>query len=319
MKYFLRKTAIFCFILGCITLLLMLVSNRIIDKGDYFKIKNTTKYIILGHSHAECDYNDLIISGLENFGQSSEIYYYTYLKTKKIIEANPQVKTVFIEFTNNRIDKEKGYNIWSDKYLSLRYSLYAPLMNFEDVVSMFIHNPKAILNSQFLSFKENLLFFLKSDPNFINHKRWGGYLYLNRDKTDSLVKTLPKDTTVKYVVPELSDPNMGYLSQTIDFCTQHQVAVYLIRSPLHPRWPNLNNEPSFQKLLKTKFATVEFLDFKNFPLKTTEYGDLNHLNHKGAKIYSQFFDRLLKAGLLSKTNKQEFINTEIEAVRKESH
>jgi hypothetical protein len=58
---------------------------------------------------------------------------------------------------------------------------------------------------------------------------------------------------------------------------------------------------------------LEYLDFLKFPLKNAQFADPEHLNHKGAKVFSQWFNQLLKKGLLEKNNKQDFINEEIKA------
>ncbi|EPR71857.1 hypothetical protein ADIWIN_3150 [Winogradskyella psychrotolerans RS-3] len=53
---------------------------------------------------------------------------------------------------------------------------------------------------------------------------------------------------------------------------------------------------------------MDYLDFSNFPLSNFQYGDLQHLNHKGANVFSEWFATLLQNGLLEKENKQAFIN-----------
>ena len=52
----------------------------------------------------------------------------------------------------------------------------------------------------------------------------------------------------------------------------------------------------------------ELLDLSEFPLTNDQFGDLEHLNHKGAKVFSQWFDQMLKKDLLLKKNKQEWID-----------
>ena len=87
--------------------------------------------------------------------------------------------------------------------------------------------------------------------------------------------------------------------------------VYLIRSPLHPKYEGYGNEFKFKELLNGEFKDVEFLDFANYLVPNNEFGDLEHLNFVGAKKYSLFFNRLMKEGLLQKNNKQRFIDEQI--------
>ncbi len=97
MSKFILKISIFIFSLF-LALLAFVLINRYF--GD-FKSKKEFHIIILGHSHSECAYNDSLISGVANFSQSGESYFYTFFKTKKLIEQNPNINTVLIEFSNN--------------------------------------------------------------------------------------------------------------------------------------------------------------------------------------------------------------------------
>src|SRR5690606_33903458 len=107
--------------------------------------------------------------------------------------------------------------------------------------------------------------------------------------------------------------NLRYLDKIIAFCKQNNVEAILIRSPLHKDY-NFDNETVFQNMLKTKYHQLDFLDFSEFPLSDDEFGDILHLNHKGAKKYSLWFDGLLKKELFQKTHKQKFIDKEIETL-----
>jgi len=40
-----------------------------IENGKYFSINKNTQYVVFGHSHAECSFNDSLITNFENYGQ----------------------------------------------------------------------------------------------------------------------------------------------------------------------------------------------------------------------------------------------------------
>ena len=42
-----------------------------------------------------------------------------------------------------------------------------------------------------------------------------------------------------------------------------------------------------------------------------DYADLEHLNYKGAKKFSLFFDALLKKGLIQSSNPEQMVQDEI--------
>src|SRR4051812_42187597 len=102
MKGFLLKFVLFI----SLSLLLLssgvIVINRIIARNATREIQRSSKYIILGHSHPECAFNDSLISGFSNFASSGESYFYTYFKLKNITERNRNIEAVFIEFSNNQ-------------------------------------------------------------------------------------------------------------------------------------------------------------------------------------------------------------------------
>jgi len=103
MRKFLIQIFLFSFSLLSVFLLVIIISNRVIDSKKIFKLPNKINYLILGHSHPECNFNDSLIDNTKNLAQSGELYFYTYLKTRKILADNKQVKAIFLEFTNNEI------------------------------------------------------------------------------------------------------------------------------------------------------------------------------------------------------------------------
>jgi len=290
------------------------VGYKSINNPLYFKLSDKTNIIVLGHSHPECAFNDTLIPNLSNFGMSGESYFYTYLKAKKIIPNNNQIKTVLIEFENSQIDKIMDSWTWDNEHIINNFPKYFPLLDYKDFCFLWKKNYKAILDCPPKSLMNESGFNLLT--KFIPHKgimynnRFGGYRYLIRDKTDSLIKCISKTNTNK-TKQEFSDSNIEYLSKIIQLCKINNVAVFLIRSPFHKKYDYYFNELKFQDIRKSNFSNVEFLDFKDFPLHNNQFGDLGHLNFKGSRVFSIFFDNLLDSGLLNRANKQDFINNQV--------
>lgn len=310
MKQFIKLSISFSIVLFTLIFALVNATEFIVNKNSVFKLNTDTRYLVLGHSHPECAFNDSLIDDLKNLSQSAESYYYTYFKTKKIIQQNPSIETVFIEFTNNQINESMNDCIWKEKYMSYRYPIYAPFMNLSDKSILVKNNLSGYFNSTSLSFKHNFKKIL--NRNFNYSKSVGGYLYLERDKTDSLVNNIKKDNPQSENLG-ISEYNIYYLTKIIDFCEEHGKRVVLIRSPQHSMSSDYSNERLYQKIRNNHFSSIEYLDFSKFPLDNSEFGDLEHLNHKGAKVFSIWFAQLLNMNILEKSNKQEFINGEIKA------
>ncbi len=316
-KYFILKFFNFLLFSFFTTFILIFSFNKVIEGGPYFKIKKDTKYLVLGHSHPECAFNDSIIDNLENFGKSAESYFYTYIKLKSLIKSNRQIKTVFLEFSNFQIDDNwDSLYTWSDEMISWRYPMYSPIFEPSDLFFILKKNIKSVINSQSLSLTNNIKFLISKETNYPKFNQWGGYLYLIRDKTDSLLSVLSSDSLLNFnKMDKMSTTNIHYLLKIVEFCKENKVKIFLIRSPFHPKYPGFKNESYFQNILNAKLYNLEFLDFKNFPLENNEYGDLNHLNYKGSEKFSHFFKKLLKMNILSSNKKQEMIDNEIAMIK----
>ncbi|HEY1871200.1 MAG TPA: hypothetical protein VGG71_09085 [Chitinophagaceae bacterium] len=314
MRQFIRNLLLFFISFLALVLVIILFETIIINHQGKFRLEGKEKYIFLGHSHAQMAYDDKIIDSALNQASSGEAYFYTYIKLKKILENNSDRKVVFVEYSNNNIVREMNDWIWDDIHILERYKLYTayiPGKEFEFLVSK---NPKSTLLCQIRSVINNAYYILRP-KNIKADSMMGGYVYLVRDKTDSLLKASAGGTK-KNTDTGVSYENIRYLKKIIDLCKIYGVQVYLIRSPLHPKYDGFANERDFEKLLHNDLNGAEFLDFKDYPLPDSDYGDLEHVNYRGAKKYSVFFNSLIKKGLLQQTDKQKFIDEQMAFERK---
>lgn len=315
MKKFLIQISLFSFCLLSVFILIIILSNKIIDSKKIFNLPNKINYLVLGHSHPEGAFNDSLIANTKNLAQSGELYFYTYLKIQKILTDNKQIKTVFLEFTNNEIISDMEKWTKSDEQIVYRIPKYAPIMDVEDYNYIVPKNTMAFIKSLPIVFRNNVNTIIFKYDDFVASNDWGKYYYNKRQHLDFLLK-VEKQKSIKNDFSKFNDVNLFYLDKILNFCKTNDVKIYLIRSPFHKQEPvYMANENKFAEILKTKYINQTFLDFKDFPLLNDEYGDLDHLNYKGARKFSIFFNELLKNGLLEKTNKQQFINQEMEKIK----
>ena len=309
---FIKRT--FLFIALTIGLLVLIDFSTASIERQYadFKIESQPKYIVVGHSYPECAYNDSLITDFVNFSDSGDSYFYTYLKTKELIKQNPSIEIVFIEFSNNQIIEEMNDWIWGDIYMSRGYAMYGSFMSGSDKFTLFKNNNSDYFNALSVSVRKRIIRIIKKDFNFKN--RIGGYLPLKRVLPIKSIKDLdvPKpDAILKDYV--ISDDNLMYLDKLIGFCKSRNKRVILIRSPLHEKYSNYGNEGLFKDILNRRYGKLDFLDFIKFPVSNSGFGDLAHLNYKGAKVYSIWFNKLLVNGLLEKADMQDYINQSIKS------
>lgn len=321
MKTFLLKTLVFLITCALVITSVFLLTHSIIRNKSNFKLSTPVKSVVFGHSHPSYAFNDSLIGNFKNLAQSAQSNFYTYIKARNIIQNNPSIKVVFLEFTNNQISKIMDEWTWSSESMSHKLPTYLPLMNIEEIKLLYNKNPKLFVTNTSKSFRQNLI-----DICFLNFdytkNKIGGHKLLKGIDVDSLINNIDNkkntlsDNIETYdenskIYNKLSTINIDYLEKTIRFLKEMNIKVYLVRCPQHKKYKGLKNEETFIKIKKQKFNHIEFLDFNNFPVKNDEFADLDHLNYKGAAKFSKWFNELLRKGLLLKGNKQEFINSEI--------
>lgn len=311
MSRFLIKT--FLVIIASITVLLSLYFfvNKLVNKRAEFKLDKSVRYLVLGHSHPECAFDDSLIANFKNCSYSGESYFYSYPKIRNLLAQNPQVKVVFFEFTDNHLDDQlMNETIWSESNICNFYPIYSPFIGQEDAGFLFKKRSKNFLLAASISIKKQLIKIVSSNYDF---GKYGRYLYLVRDKTDSLIrhhKKLPVPAT-KADFSNNNHPNynLAYLVKCINYCREKGVKVFLVRSPQHKIYREERNEENFNITRMHYFPDIEFLDFNNCPLPDNNFGDLEHLNFRGARRFSIWFNQLIQEGLLEAVHKQEFINS----------
>lgn len=296
MKRFIFHTIVFSFIFTGVIIGTNSILSKYVSRNATFSIPHHITNVLLGHSHTECAFNDSLIQNTINLAQSGESYLYTYIKCKNIIDENPHITNVFIEYTNNQITTASHEFIWSNQYLEYRYPLYSPFMSMQDVTLLAQGNPKGFIRSYIIGLKTFAKQIVANDFEYI--PKMGGFLPLERmipENDRGLTVPIFKvfEITQKYIIPEFSDINLQYLRKTIDVCKKNNVQVFLIRSPLHSHYSNYTHEPAFNMTLQLQFADVPFLDFAAFPLQNKHFADLQHLNKNGANIFSVWFNEYL--------------------------
>lgn len=310
MKRFLLRTVLFIGLALIAVVGISVTINKWIDKKANFQIKKEASYVILGHSHVACSFNDSIIQNLVNLGQPQESFFYTVIKTKKFLPANPQFDTVLIGFSNTQIDPLMDEWTWGKKLIG-GYKKYGPFFSWPDYQLLMMKNFSGLMNNFSVALKLNIGNIVKRKLDY--SERIGGYQHLVGSKADSILQVRPSAKVNNGF--NISNTNINYLEKLIEYCRKNGKKVYLVRSPMHEKASGLYNDELYTQIINTRFKEIEFLDFKDFPLQNEELKDLDHLNYLGAKKFSVWFDSLVKDGLFQQENKQAFINKHLHKLK----
>lgn len=314
MKHFIKKTIGFSSLSILVVIVLLVGTNYIIKSLATFKIDKNVTQLILGHSHSECSINDAILKNSINLSSSGEAYFYNYQKLKIVIDDNKQINTVFIEFANSQVDSVMDDWIWGYEKMSFYLQYYSPFMDSEDLNVLLDQNSTDLVASYSVATRKQLYRILAGDYNLVDEM--GGFANSKLSKVDEMIANNKFNRTISES-HSLSETNLSYLRKMIDFCKDNNIKVFLIRSPQHPLYADLINEPVYQYVLKTQFSDVELLDFDAMYFPNSDYMDLHHLNYKGANKFTTLFNELIENNLLTSTNKQILIDERIKVYNKE--
>src|SRR5689334_17086815 len=124
MKRFILRILFYSTVSGILIVIALLWSSSIVRSNAQFKIPENVKTIVLGHSHPAEAYNDSLIEDFGNYANVAEAYFYTYFKMIQILDQNPNINTVLVEYTNDQINEERNRRIWGtdmSKRFKVRY------------------------------------------------------------------------------------------------------------------------------------------------------------------------------------------------------
>lgn len=243
--------------------------------------------VFFGASHIETSINDSIVLGAFNFGRSGERLEWIYAKVRMLKDINPQLDTIVIGLDNvlpfhgvDELDVEAP--------LFHPYNLLA--YDVEDHLYLTSHTTFAYITASIshpLGWLKifDLRHYMTGTPTAFSCRYLGGYLWLVRDKLEEAKK---RGAGPKKEDGEISDFNLHFLQKTIDYCKQNGIEVLFLCPPQHPDCPLTI---SYRKIYKEHFSDIPFYDCLDMQFPDSCWGDLNHLNYRGARPFSEYVDR----------------------------
>jgi len=290
MKKFIKRLLLFLTIIIGFVFIDICLQKTLLFRDEDMKFAKNIHTLILGHSHTANSCNTKYIKNSINLASPGEAYIYTYFKAKKVIETNPQIKKVYVEFTNNQIDKHMDNWIWDDTHLQYNFISYGVLMDYDALSLLYKKNPSGFVTAFSKGLFNNLLKMVPLKKRKIQYGSIGGFKTNNQIFINSKVTKNKKMTSSNY---EISESNLYYLEQIVKYCKQRKIEVILVRSPMHKTYHVSFSENEYNKILSKKFKDIKFIDNKDFPIPDNGFHDIEHLNSTGAKFYSQYFNKLV--------------------------
>jgi hypothetical protein len=250
-----------------------------------FKLPEDRTILVVGDSHSECAINDDIFTHGVNVSQMGNAYLYSYVKIKKFLEENTRIDTILLSFHYIILTKE--FNSWvdSDIVLPQYFTLYTA-----DEWLIYIKNP-AFFKSLFkfpVSNVNNLLKFVITGQLTYKDLYIGGYQRLDRDKLKEDIDRQNNDSLE--INEEYSWYQLHYLLKIVDLCSKKNVELILFNSPIYDSAKYGAND-NLLKYYNIYLRGIKYMDYSDFPLPEFGYGDISHLNYKGAEIFSHYLEK----------------------------
>lgn len=297
MKRFLVRSAFFIILVSLFLSVSYFLADFLIKQREQklLKIKDDIKIVFAGDSNVECAVNDSLISNSINIAQSGEAYLYTYVKLKSLLEYNDQINTVFLGFSFVDLIKDTEERwLFRDDFVIEKIKTYNYLLNNSEKFLIIKNNPKAYLTGTKESIISNFFSFLKSYTSEVPKGKilnFGGYERVVLDKLQEDIK-----------LNAFSEQNieMGLLQEKylkiISFlCQQKSIKLILINTPKHQYYSTRFNKGIKNNwfLVRNSLSQDSLLDLSSLSMPDSCFYDMDHLNYKGAKIFSDYLNNIL--------------------------
>jgi hypothetical protein len=290
MKKFITRTIVLALIAAAF-IISFVGSVYLIQSKVSFKLPESKHILVLGDSHTECAVDDNIFSCAENLSQSAEAYLYSYCKMRKFLKENKQVDTVILAFRADPLRSDGG--IFLESYMMNRIPQYLLLMEKEDIAifseekTTFVY---AALRPEYLF----LLNMLRGKPLSYTSLNIGAYSELHRDKLQEDIERRGKNKDTGLVKDSVSDYQKTYILKIAELCRSEGVELILLNSPTYKPEVYENNALA-NDFRNACLPDVKYMDYSAFPLPDSCYGDIDHLNYRGARIFSRYLQERFSA------------------------
>lgn len=284
MKHFIKKIIFlfFGFLFIFVPLLLLFVYYVGAVSSNY-KIDPTITTLYMGDSYIECAINDSLLPSSINIAASSESYYYSYYKLKKLIINNPSISQVYLGFSFHSLSSHNDQSL-NSKFIVPRY--FSLLPNKEKLRILYYNK------NQILSIIKNII---KEGVIIIKDKKkapyYGGF---KNDffQTAPAKQSVDKSVSFHYYtygeVNPFSTLNIHYLNKINDLCKSNSIDLFLLNTPLYSYY--YNNVPD--EYITQLSNIINQYNFKYIDLSILDLGekcfspDGCHVSNFGAQITS---------------------------------
>lgn len=285
MKKFILRTFFFCLItiIGFVAFWAIICSNR----NETLKLPVKTNIVFLGNSHIEYSIDDNILNRSFNFARSAERMEFIYCKIKLLKRYNSQLDTVVIGYDNVLLYKRSSEDFNSSAYSPYYYDTY----NFNDIINIIYYSSFKYITSHFSwpfdwSKLSNVIFAsIDKNMKITNLTNIGGYKPLYRNKLYDEIQF--RESNIQQ--HKFDNLQIYFMNKVIKFCEKSNVTLIFLCPPQHNKC--FLDSTYYREYYAKNYSNIKFYDFKDMHLPDSCFGDLDHLNYKGAKVFSEYLEK----------------------------
>lgn len=261
-----------------------------------FKIPDDKTIVFCGDSHFTTGINPEIIPNSYNFSEHGDHYINQYLRLKKLLAENPQIKTVFVTCWPSSLAPTGDSRFFNNYGMQTRFVYNFPLYSSKEWALQLTHSPIRVFKFMFEKPRNILGKAIESDEFLLSR--------LGRDEStkNNTVRGLHKKTIEEMKAKMEREHSISsnslqleYLHKIVELVKKHNAKIIFINTPIRNA-EIFYDIDFFEKLRSREFSNVEYWNYQEFSIPDDNcWRDFNHLNQWGAEIFSRELARRIEA------------------------
>lgn len=291
MRVFLYKTIQFLILFIILFSIIIVIVNSLGKKLITFDIPESIEIIAIGDSHIECGLDDNTFTNIINFGKGGTSHFYMIDMLEKILSKN-NIETIIISYSFDDIIDEKDSWFYEDKYINRNLPVYLPflkLKHLNQIIKINFIETLSTLPKSIVSITKGIL-----KRSIIYNSDYGGFNSSNTSNIETHLKQLSKEPIFSYFPSEY---NIYFIKEMYDLVQTYNLKCILLNTPIHPKlYAHYETQiiEEYYKYAQLELSKALLIDCAQFELPENQFSDLEHLNAKGAKTFTEYLLPLLE-------------------------
>lgn len=276
-------------------LLLLLFYGIVLGRYCYamrnfgFVLPKEKTILVIGDSQTQAAVDDSIIMHVQNVSLAHDGYFTMFRRLQLYVDANPQIDTVIVAFTPHTVRKDKDEFYQNYGYVQESTKHYLPFFTNEDWLVLLRHDPADVISALSTPFK----YFWNVSPDYIQEMGYfevADYSHLAEDIATGAVRL----STGAFGGNDFGNEiTLEYLHRIQNFCKSKNLTLIALNTPVCHASDYLDME-NYESLRQNEFPDLEVWDYMNLDIPDDCRRDVNHLNRKGADLFSKLLLERLK-------------------------